>query len=136
MMLTALYTPYRSVENHHADEENDEEIAATYPSPFSRPLPQSQEKKQVNNMDDTIVALNMRKSGRIGLDHSGEDASFNEDSLRDTDILDASPHPAGITLTRDSYYTIPSMEELARSVDENGECIVNGFTIGREGLYI
>nr|7NOW_B Chain B, Nuclear pore complex protein Nup98 [Xenopus tropicalis]7NOW_D Chain D, Nuclear pore complex protein Nup98 [Xenopus tropicalis] len=43
-------------------------------------------------------------------------------------------HPAGIILTRDSYYTIPSMEELARSVDENGECIVNGFTIGREGF--
>uniref|UniRef100_A0A6I8SCP2 Nuclear pore complex protein Nup98-Nup96 n=1 Tax=Xenopus tropicalis TaxID=8364 RepID=A0A6I8SCP2_XENTR len=126
--------PERSVENHHGDEENDEEAATTYPSPFSRPLPQSQEKKQVNHMDDTIVALNMRKSGRIGLEHSSEDASFNEDSFRETEILDASPHPAGIILTRDSYYTIPSMEELARSVDENGECIVNGFTIGREGF--
>ncbi|XP_041440603.1 nuclear pore complex protein Nup98-Nup96 isoform X1 [Xenopus laevis] len=127
-------TQDRSVENHHADEENDEEAATTYPSPFSRPLPQSQEKKQFNNMDDTIVALNMRKSGRIGLENSSNDVSFNEDSLRDTEILDASPHPAGITLMRDSYYTIPSMEELARSVDENGECIVDGFTIGREGF--
>ena len=43
------------------------------------------------------------------------------------------PHPAGIVLTRPEYYTLPSMEELAEMVNENGECFVDGFTIGREG---
>lgn len=39
-------------------------------------------------------------------------------------------HPAGITLTRVGYYTIPPMDELAVLV-ENGHCIVENFTVGR-----
>lgn len=40
---------------------------------------------------------------------------------------------AGIVLTRPGYYTIPSVEELCELVDENGDCFVDGFTVGREG---
>lgn len=40
---------------------------------------------------------------------------------------------SGIVLNRVGYYTIPSMDELADMVDENGECIVENFTIGRKG---
>lgn len=40
---------------------------------------------------------------------------------------------SGIVLNRVGYYTIPSMDELADMVDENGECIVENFTIGRRG---
>lgn len=43
------------------------------------------------------------------------------------------PHPAGIVLTRPGYYTDPSMDELATMVDENGDCLVEDLTIGREG---
>lgn len=39
----------------------------------------------------------------------------------------------GIVLTRVGYYTLPSMQELAEMVDENGECVVENFTIGRKG---
>lgn len=40
---------------------------------------------------------------------------------------------AGIVLTRVGYYTIPSMEELGKMLNENGECIVENFTVGRKG---
>ena len=43
------------------------------------------------------------------------------------------PNPAGIILTRPDYYTIPSLEDLGDLVDENGNCFVEDFTIGREG---
>lgn len=39
----------------------------------------------------------------------------------------------GIVLTRAGYYTIPSMEELARFTNDRNECIVTDFTIGRKG---
>ncbi|KAH3792930.1 hypothetical protein DPMN_146431 [Dreissena polymorpha] len=43
------------------------------------------------------------------------------------------PHPAGIVLMRPGYYTIPPVEALAELVDEDGNCYVEDFTIGREG---
>ncbi|XP_072050153.1 uncharacterized protein [Amphiura filiformis] len=42
-------------------------------------------------------------------------------------------HPAGIILQRSGYYTIPSLEELAKMTDDDGICEVKGLTIGREG---
>lgn len=39
----------------------------------------------------------------------------------------------GIVLTRVGYYTIPSMEELAKMTNDRGECLVMDFTIGRKG---
>ncbi|CAH2226048.1 nuclear pore complex Nup98-Nup96 isoform X1 [Pelobates cultripes] len=123
-------------ENHRleTDGENDE-VGSFYPPPFSKP--QSQEKKHFNNIDDTIVALNMRKALHNEMEASTEDVSFNEESLQEDgdeeNHLDLTPHPAGIVLTRHDYYTIPSMEELAKLTDDNGECSVDGFTIGRRG---
>lgn len=38
-------------------------------------------------------------------------------------------------LSRVGYYTIPSMEDLTDMVDENGECIVENFTVGRKGDF-
>lgn len=43
---------------------------------------------------------------------------------------------AGIVLTRVGYYTIPSMEELGKMLNENGECIVENFTVGRKGIIV
>lgn len=42
----------------------------------------------------------------------------------------------GIVLTRAGYYTIPSMEELARFTNDRNECIVTDFTIGRKGEHV
>lgn len=39
----------------------------------------------------------------------------------------------GIVLTKVGYYTIPSMDDLAKITNEKGECIVSDFTIGRKG---
>ncbi|XP_063806920.1 nuclear pore complex protein Nup98-Nup96 isoform X2 [Pseudophryne corroboree] len=117
----------RASDNHRL--EGNEENDGFYPPPLSKlPLP-SQDNKHTHSMDDTIVALNMRNALRNDLDGSMEEASFNDEEI----LSDAQPHPAGIVLTKDDYYTLPSMEELAEQVDENGQCIVDGFTIGREG---
>uniref|UniRef100_A0A8P4GAQ5 Nuclear pore complex protein Nup98-Nup96 n=1 Tax=Dicentrarchus labrax TaxID=13489 RepID=A0A8P4GAQ5_DICLA len=43
------------------------------------------------------------------------------------------PVSEGIVLNRVGYYTIPSMEDLADMVDENGECVVENFSVGRKG---
>lgn len=40
-------------------------------------------------------------------------------------------HPTGITLRRAGYYTIPTLDELAGLVDDQGRCIVDNFTVGR-----
>jgi len=41
------------------------------------------------------------------------------------------PHPAGILLRRGGYYTVPSLEELAKLYEETQRCEVSNFTIGR-----
>lgn len=41
----------------------------------------------------------------------------------------------GIVLTKVGYYTIPSIDDLAKITNEKGECIVSDFTIGRKGEY-
>uniref|UniRef100_A0A803W2V0 Peptidase S59 domain-containing protein n=1 Tax=Ficedula albicollis TaxID=59894 RepID=A0A803W2V0_FICAL len=122
-------------ENHRQDGEREEEeepheVTRFYTNPIAKPVPQSPEGPR---LDDTIVALNMRN----GLEGSSEDASCQEDSLHDEWDKEAEPgqqlHPAGIVLTRAGYYTIPSLEELARLTNDRKECIVTDFTIGRRG---
>nr|XP_033803270.1 nuclear pore complex protein Nup98-Nup96 isoform X3 [Geotrypetes seraphini] len=128
-----------SSENHKHDEEEEEanEVTKFYTNPIAKPIPHTPENKHVNNVDDTIIALNMPSSLRNGLEGSSEDVSINDESLQDErdEELDNSyaPHPAGIVLTRVGYYTIPSLEELAKMTDENCICIVKDFTIGRKG---
>ncbi|XP_077197228.1 nuclear pore complex protein Nup98-Nup96 isoform X2 [Paroedura picta] len=136
----------RSVdENHRPDGEQEEEddrheVTSFYTNPIAKPVPQTPESlihKHQNHVDDTIMALNMRAALRNGLEGSSEDASFHEDSLQDDrEEENENPpqaHPAGIRLNRVGYYTIPSMEELARMTSDKGECVVMDFTIGRKG---
>ncbi|XP_029457822.1 nuclear pore complex protein Nup98-Nup96 isoform X2 [Rhinatrema bivittatum] len=124
------------LENHEQDEEEENDVVMFYTNPIAKPIPHTPENKHLN-VDDTMVTLNMRGALRNGLEGSSEDASINDESLQDEreDELDNSctPHPAGIILTRVGYYTIPSLEELAKMTDENGICIVKDFTIGRKG---
>ncbi|XP_052889086.1 nuclear pore complex protein Nup98-Nup96 [Anopheles moucheti] len=48
-------------------------------------------------------------------------------------VEDAEPHPTGIVLRRVGYYTIPTLDEIAQLMDEDGHCVVPNFTIGRKG---
>uniref|UniRef100_A0A803YGZ8 Nuclear pore complex protein Nup98-Nup96 n=1 Tax=Meleagris gallopavo TaxID=9103 RepID=A0A803YGZ8_MELGA len=132
-------------ENHRQDGEREEEeehheVTRFYTNPIAKPIPQSPENtvhKHQNSVDDTIVALNPRAALRNGLEGSSEEASFHDDSLHDEREEEAETvhhvHPAGIVLTRAGYYTIPSMEELAKFTNDKNECIVTDFTIGRKG---
>ncbi|XP_009989585.1 PREDICTED: nuclear pore complex protein Nup98-Nup96 [Tauraco erythrolophus] len=122
------------------EEEDHHEITRFYTNPIAKPIPQTPEStghKQPSSVDDTIVALNMRVGLRNSLEGSSEDASFHDDSLQDEREEEPETvhhlHPAGIVLTRAGYYTIPSMEELARLTGDRNECVVTGFTIGRRG---
>ena len=56
-----------------------------------------------------------------------------EDSVR---VATPSPRPVSrfppvLVLTREGYYTIPALSQL--TLDTKGQCLVTGFTVGREG---
>ncbi|XP_072432741.1 nuclear pore complex protein Nup98-Nup96 [Chiloscyllium punctatum] len=125
-------------------EDNDQqEVNKCYTNTIVKPIPQTPEgvnsnRHQNSAMDDTITEMNLRNKLRNGiLEGSSEDPCYIDGSLsveRESEIDDSlPPHPAGIVLTRVGYYTIPSMDELAQQLNENGECIVENFTIGRKG---
>ncbi|XP_036283834.1 nuclear pore complex protein Nup98-Nup96 isoform X6 [Pipistrellus kuhlii] len=132
----------KSDENHQQDGHDDSLMSRFYANPIAKPIPQTPESagnKQNNSssVDDTIVALNMRAALRNGLEGSSEETSFHEESLQDDrEEIENSTyhmHPAGIVLTKVGYYTIPSIDDLAKITNEKGECIVSDFTIGRKG---
>ncbi|XP_036443331.1 nuclear pore complex protein Nup98-Nup96 [Colossoma macropomum] len=116
--------------------EDDLEVSKFYTNPIAKPIPHSQPSP---SLQDTITELNMRRgvSARNGLELSSEEISLGEDSVQEDrdEELEAQkpPHPAGIVLSRVGYYTIPSMEELGKMLNENGDCIVENFTVGRKG---
>ncbi|XP_032114786.1 nuclear pore complex protein Nup98-Nup96 isoform X1 [Sapajus apella] len=128
-------------ENHQQDGDEDSVVSRFYTNPIAKPIPQTPEsagnKHNSSSVDDTIVALNMRAALRNGLEGSSEETSFPDESLQDDreEIENNSyhMHPAGIVLTKVGYYTIPSMDDLAKITNEKGECIVSDFTIGRKG---
>uniref|UniRef100_A0A8C3VIW9 Nuclear pore complex protein Nup98-Nup96 n=1 Tax=Catagonus wagneri TaxID=51154 RepID=A0A8C3VIW9_9CETA len=129
-------------ENHQQDGDDDSLVSRFYTNPIAKPIPQTPESagnkhNSSNSVDDTIVALNMRAALRNGLEGSSEETSFHEESLQDDrEEIENNTyhvHPAGIVLTKVGYYTIPSMDDLAKITNEKGECIVSDFTIGRKG---
>jgi len=48
-------------------------------------------------------------------------------------VVEADAHPTGIVCNRVGYYTIPSLDELTGLLTDAGTCIVENFTVGREG---
>uniref|UniRef100_A0A3P9M714 Nuclear pore complex protein Nup98-Nup96 n=1 Tax=Oryzias latipes TaxID=8090 RepID=A0A3P9M714_ORYLA len=112
----------------------DPEVTQFYVNPIAKPIPQGRAQA---NLQDTISELNMHKVPRTGLEDMS--ASLGEEFLQEDQEEEEqqeeqrSPHPAGIVLNRVGYYTIPPLEDLADMVDENGECIVENFTVGRKG---
>lgn len=71
-------------------------------------------------LDDTLMVFKQRSV-------SSQNSSILEDEE------DAVPHPAGIVLRRPGYFTMPSMEELADMLDDDGNCWVENFVVGRYG---
>lgn len=129
-------------ENHQQDGDDDSLVSRFYTNPIAKPIPQTPESagnknNSSSNVEDTFIALNMRAALRNGLEGSSEETSFHDESLQDDrDEIENSAfqiHPAGIVLTKVGYYTIPSMDDLAKITNEKGECIVSDFTIGRKG---
>ncbi|KAM9220481.1 nuclear pore complex protein Nup98-Nup96 isoform 1-T1 [Dugong dugon] len=129
-------------ENHQQDGDDDSLVSRFYTNPIAKPIPQTPESagnkhNSSSSVDDTIVALNMRVALRNGLEGSSEETSFHDESLQDdreeVENNTYHMHPAGIVLTKVGYYTIPSMDDLAKITNEKGECIVSDFTIGRKG---
>ena len=75
-------------------------------------------------VDDSFVALNTRKKNAC------EDPE-QVDSSPNTPMTSKKLSSAGVTLLRAGYYTLPSVSEL--TLDSEGQCLVTGFTVGREG---
>ncbi|XP_078323949.1 nuclear pore complex protein Nup98-Nup96-like isoform X3 [Crassostrea virginica] len=93
-------------------------------------------KPMSENFDDTISQLNVHKRVPITSKSPDDtDLSLNQtvDESLERPTTPPPPNLAGIILTRPGYYTIPPIEELCELVDENGDCFVEGFTVGREG---
>ncbi|XP_041359202.1 nuclear pore complex protein Nup98-Nup96-like [Gigantopelta aegis] len=90
------------------------------------------------NLDDTIAMLNA-KNKADSLDTSPNKNQSNQDDgdserlTEQQNMVTVHPHPTGIELTRTGYYTVPSLDELTEMMDENGDCLVDDFTIGRIG---
>ncbi|KAM7290406.1 nuclear pore complex protein Nup98-Nup96 [Ixodes scapularis] len=92
-------------------------------------------KSNLQSLDDTVSSLGSSSPRRV--------LSFSPNPSDDSTAshLDAAappdpsrpPHPAGIVLTRPGYFTVPSLEELAKLTGADGRCVVDGFTVAREG---
>lgn len=72
------------------------------------------------------------KSGLNANDSMLSTKSFLEDTSADLSLINTEPHPAGITLQRSGYFTIPPLDKLVDYLKEDGTCIVPNFTIGRK----
>uniref|UniRef100_A0A1B6CZW3 Nuclear pore complex protein Nup98-Nup96 n=2 Tax=Clastoptera arizonana TaxID=38151 RepID=A0A1B6CZW3_9HEMI len=83
-----------------------------------------------NTMAELVSKVVQQSSeNKENIDHSSSSTSSEFETSEF--IQNPNPHPAGIILNRVGYYTIPPLEELAKLVDSNGQCIVENFTIGR-----
>ncbi|KAK3891422.1 hypothetical protein Pcinc_004721 [Petrolisthes cinctipes] len=102
-------------------------------------------------VDDTLADLNvnhLRVREEEEENNADEDKENNNNSNNDISLFNASgdaddlpemnktsdqPHPAGIKCTRSGYYTLPSLEDLAEIMTEEGKCEPENFTVGRYG---
>ena len=75
-------------------------------------------------VDESFAALNTRKKN-VSQDPEQVDSSPN------SPVTSKKLSSAGVTLSRAGYYTLPSVSQL--TLDSEGQCLVTGFTVGREG---
>lgn len=76
------------------------------------------------------TSLQSTSENKENIEQHSSSSTSSDSETSDVAACVEETHPAGITLRRVGYYTIPPMDELALLV-ENGQCIVENFTIGR-----
>lgn len=90
----------------------------------------------MSSVDNTPAFIrNLRKRSNIH-EITEPDNSPSDDELEgasDTSKSSETKNYCGVVQTRPEYYTIPPLEELEQYVDEQGRCMVEGFTVGRVG---
>ncbi|XP_052829628.1 nuclear pore complex protein Nup98-Nup96 isoform X1 [Octopus bimaculoides] len=94
-------------------------------------------KDEENNTSDgtqisSCTELNEKENESVDSNQNSTQDNFNNNET-EYEYSNVPPHPANIVLMRPGYYTVPSWQELTDITDENGDCIVEDFTIGREG---
>ena len=83
------------------------------------------------NVDDSFAALNPRKKAPVLVEEvAAASNESQEDAVGEVEEVAISTGSV-VTLTRDGYYTMPPVKDLV--LDSEGNCMVTGFTIGRDG---
>jgi nuclear pore complex protein Nup98-Nup96 len=103
------------------------------------PPPVTNDRRLDHDAEESFTALNTRKKNTSSDQYQDGDRSLElRDHLEHTKDTDQQEHqdelsklPGGISLQRAGYYTIPPLHEI--EPDSDGKCLVEGFTIGREG---
>ncbi|XP_053682559.1 nuclear pore complex protein Nup98-Nup96 [Sabethes cyaneus] len=94
-------------------------------------VPQENTNSPININDSSL----MSSSNRSFLNETVSASGVGDVSVvsGNETLEDAEPHPTGIVLRRPGYYTIPSLDDILQLMDEEGQCVVPNFTIGRKG---
>ncbi|KAK3910390.1 Nuclear pore complex protein Nup98-Nup96 [Frankliniella fusca] len=99
--------------------------------------PASHKEKEDQSISVVCVPSSSPRSEDRDANNSNKSSSSSDDShdLEDSSpqLLDAESHPTGIICRRVGYYTIPSLDELTSFMSDDGSCIVDNFTVGRDG---
>ncbi|XP_044256345.1 nuclear pore complex protein Nup98-Nup96 isoform X2 [Tribolium madens] len=76
-----------------------------------------------------------RLNGSIGISDDETITETDPEMVLNSSIteMDSTENPAGVILTRPEYYMYPALKDLHQYIDDNGDCIVQGLTIGRRG---
>uniref|UniRef100_A0A3Q0SAE5 Nuclear pore complex protein Nup98-Nup96 n=1 Tax=Amphilophus citrinellus TaxID=61819 RepID=A0A3Q0SAE5_AMPCI len=120
-----LASPSEYPQNGHRSQEvpgpssqvdDDPEVTQFYVNPIAKPIPQG---RAQTSLQDTISDLNMHKASRNGLEVRTRCGCLCSSLVR-SEFLDNK---------EELHYAVT----LAEMMDENGDCIVENFTIGRKG---
>ncbi|XP_069679986.1 nuclear pore complex protein Nup98-Nup96 isoform X2 [Periplaneta americana] len=93
-------------------------------------------------VDNTIAEMKTQSTQSSVNADDKENVSNNSSTTSDDSLEADEPaaimegqdsHPTGIVSRRVGYYTIPSLEELTCLMNDDGSCVVENFTVGREG---
>jgi nuclear pore complex protein Nup98-Nup96 len=102
-------------------------------------IPEKQKEVQSPQQKSVKETLTVSPSSSSTVNESvlSDKSYLNESVNPNASILDDNepcvPHSTGIVLRRPGYYTIPSLDEIAAAVNEEGRYVLADFTIARKG---
>ncbi|CAH1975299.1 unnamed protein product [Acanthoscelides obtectus] len=142
-ILSQLNTSQNENKNNLEENENETE-KNNKPSSGLRTNPLKLSFENSVNNDETNLSISGGQTYILNTSLVKNNAGLEKlNTSAELDLIDDDPHsstqvapkehPCGIVCTRPEYYTLPSLDELPNFMDENGRCIVKGFTIGRKG---